>query len=597
MQNSAQLFYVPVVKQDETFEKLMGFASVKEFIAQIALVTPEQFEEWSKAWRVAVENGSQESLLGFICRERGIAEDIFLQQLAAALGWAYLDLTKLTVPPEASQKIPTKVAFQYSVLPTSFENGRLQVAISNPYDTAMMNAVRFNAGGPVQFALAPKVEIEKALKRYYGVGAETLDEMAKEEPIDLLVSEDKEITEGDQEASVIKFVNQVIWEAYKDRATDIHFEPAEDELRIRYRIDGILHQTPMPPTLKRYQAALISRIKVMSGMNIAEKRLPQDGRINVRIKGEEIDIRVSTVPTVYGESVSLRLLTRGKIFLSLDKLGFSQLEENAIREIIIKPHGIFLVTGPTGSGKSTSLYAFLSSINSVQKRIITIEEPVEYELKGINQIAVRSDIGLTFAMGLRHILRQDPNVIMVGEIRDLETAEIAIRAALTGHLVFSTLHTNDAPSAFTRLIDMGIEPFLVASSVEAVMAQRLVRNICPHCKVEQKVERDYLQKIGFPANEIGTAKFWRGAGCEECRQLGYQGRQGIYELLILNESIRPLILNRAPATTIAQRAMEQGMRTLRTDGWNKVKAGRTTIEEVLRVTQIEEHMDTLGGSS
>ena len=423
----------------------MGFASVKDFIAQIALVTPDQFEEWSKAWRVAVENGSQESLLGFVCRERGIAEDVFLQQLAAALGWPYLDLPKVTVPPEASQRIPTKVAFQHSVLPTSYEGGQLQIAISNPYDAAMMNAVRYNAAGPVQFAIAPKVEIEKALKKYYGVGAETLDEMAKEEPIDLLVSEDKEITEGDQEASVIKFVNQVIWEAYKDRATDIHFEPAEDELRIRYRIDGILHQTPMPPTLKRYQAALISRIKVMSGMNIAEKRLPQDGRINVRIKGEEIDIRVSTVPTVYGESVSLRLLTRGKIFLSLDKLGFSQLEENAIREIIIKPHGIFLVTGPTGSGKSTSLYAFLSSINSVQKRIITIEEPVEYELKGINQIAVRSDIGLTFAMGLRHILRQDPNVIMVGEIRDRETAEIAIRAALTGHLVFSTLHTNDAP--------------------------------------------------------------------------------------------------------------------------------------------------------
>jgi type II secretory ATPase GspE/PulE/Tfp pilus assembly ATPase PilB-like protein len=364
-------------------------------------------------------------------------------------------------------------------------------------------------------------------------------------------------------------------------------------LRIRYRIDGILHQTPMPPQLKRYQAALISRIKVMSGMNIAEKRLPQDGRINVRIKGEEIDIRVSTVPTVYGESVSLRLLTRGKIFLSLDKLGFAPHEETALREIIIKPHGILLVTGPTGSGKSTSLYAFLSTINSVHKRIITIEEPVEYELKGINQIAVRSDIGLTFAMGLRHILRQDPNVIMVGEIRDLETAEIAIRAALTGHLVFSTLHTNDAPSAFTRLIDMGIEPFLVASSVEAVLAQRLVRTICPSCKVEQKVEKTYLRKIGFPGDEIDTAKFYKGAGCESCRQLGYQGRMGIYELLLLNEALRPLIMNRAPASTIAQKAMEGGMRTLRTDGWNKVKAGLTTIEEVLRVTQTEEHLAAL----
>ena len=568
----------------------MAFTSIRDVFARAALATPDQFAEWSKAWRVAADNGSQEPLLSFLSRERGLSEELFLQQLALALDWPYLDLPRLTVPPEARQKISTKVAFQYFALPTLFENGTLQVAVSNPFDTAMLNAVQFDAQCPVQFGLAPKAEIEKALKKYYGVGAETLDELAEDEPIELLVGEDKEITEGDQEASVIKFVNQIVWEAYKDRATDIHFEPAEDELRIRYRIDGILHQTPMPPQLKRYQAALISRVKVMSGMNIAEKRLPQDGRINVRIKGEEIDIRVSTVPTVYGESVSLRLLTRGKIFLSLDKLGFAPKDEAAIREIIVKPHGIMLVTGPTGSGKSTSLYAFLSTINSGHKQIITIEEPVEYELKGINQIAVRSDIGLTFAVGLRHILRQDPNVIMVGEIRDLETAEIAIRAALTGHLVFSTLHTNDAPSAFTRLIDMGIEPFLVASSVEAVMAQRLVRTICPYCKTEEKVEREYLKKVGFPADEIATARFWRGAGCEECRQLGYQGRLGIYELLLLNEAVRPLILNRAPASTIAARAVEQGMRTLRTDGWNKVKAGLTTIEEVLRVTQTEEHM-------
>jgi len=568
----------------------MAFLSLKQFLSRIGVGSTEQFDEWSRAWRVAVESGSQETLLAFICRECGLTEEGFLQRLAQALNWPYLDLPKVTVPAEARNRISTKVAFQYSILPTLVSDGSLQVAVSNPFDTAMLNAVRFDARGPVQFALAPKPEIEKALKKYYGVGAETLDGMEKEdEPLDLELPADKEITESDQEASVIKFVNQVIWEAYKDRATDIHF----DELRIRYRIDGILHQTPMPPQLKRYQAALISRIKVMSGMNISEKRLPQDGRINVRIKGEEIDIRVSTVPTVYGESVSLRLLTRGKIFLSLDKLGFSPLEEHAIREIIVKPHGIFLVTGPTGSGKSTSLYAFLSTINSVHKRIITIEEPVEYELKGINQIAVRPEIGLTFAMGLRHILRQDPNVIMVGEIRDLETAEIAIRAALTGHLVFSTLHTNDAPSAFTRLIDMGIEPFLVASSVEAVMAQRLVRTICPHCKTEEKVEKDYLKRIGFPPDEIENAKFWHGVGCEGCRQLGYQGRMGIYELLILNEGLRPLILNRAPASTIAAKAMEFGMRTLRTDGWNKVRAGQTTVEEVLRVTQIEEHLDAL----
>ncbi len=573
----------------------MGFGPVKNLIASVADATPAQFDDWRKSWRATVASGSAEPLLGFIARERGVTEDAFLQKLAQTLGWPYLDLPKHTTPPEARNKISTKLAFQYSVLPTDVIDGTLQVAASDPFDAAMMNAVRFDARMPVQFALAPKAEIEKALKKYYGVGAETLDEMGDDEPMELEIANDKEITEDDQEASVIKFVNQVIWEAFKDRATDIHFEPAEDELRIRYRIDGILHQTPMPPQLKRYQAALISRIKVMSGMNISEKRLPQDGRINVRIKGEEIDIRVSTVPTVYGESVSLRLLTRGKIFLSLDKLGFAPNDEAMIRDIIIKPHGIFLVTGPTGSGKSTSLYAFLSAINSVHKRIITIEEPVEYELKGINQIAVRPDIGLTFAMGLRHILRQDPNVVMIGEIRDQETADIAIRASLTGHLVFSTLHTNDAPSAFTRLTDMGIEPFLIASSVEAVMAQRLIRTICPHCKTEQKVDAVYLKKIGFPEDEIGTAKFWRGVGCEECRQLGYQGRKGIYELLIVTEAIRPLVMNRANASEIAQRAIAAGMRTLRTDGWTKVRNGETTIEEVLRVTQMEEHMDTLVG--
>ena len=571
----------------------MAHVSLKNIIANAVKASPQKAEDWQKAWRLAVASGSQDSLLEFVGREAGLSEEVFLQQLAEVLKWPFVDLKKHSVPTEAKNKISTKVAFQYYAVPTDYQNGTLQVAVCNPFDTGMLNSVQFDAKMPVQFALAPKGELDKALKKYYGVGAETLDELAKaDEPLDLLI-EDKEITEGDQEASVIKFVNQIIWEAFKSRATDIHFEPAEDELRIRNRIDGILHQMEMPPQLKRYQASIISRIKVMSGMNISEKRLPQDGRINVRIKGEEIDIRVSTVPTVYGESVSLRLLTRGKIFLTLDKLGFDPREEAAIRDVVIKPHGIMLVTGPTGAGKSTSLYAFLSSINSVTKRIITIEEPVEYELKGINQIPVRTDIGLTFAMGLRHILRQDPNVVMVGEVRDRETAEIAIRASLTGHLVFSTLHTNDAPSAFTRLIDMGIEPFLVASSVEAVLAQRLVRNICPSCKTERKVELDFLRKIGFPEVDIPTTKFFQGVGCETCRGLGYQSRQGIYELLIVTEALRPLIMNRAPASTIAQKAIEGGMRTLRQDGWVKVKAGRTTIEEVLRVTQTEEHLSLM----
>jgi type II secretion system protein E len=572
----------------------MAFNSIKTLLAEAELVDADQFMEWSQQWRVAVDSGSEETLLGFFSRERGLTEEQFLQTLANKLDWPFVDLRNVNVTAEVRKRISTKVAFQYTVIPVSESNKVLQVAVSNPFDSGLLNAIQYDAGGPVEFALSPKVEIEKALKKYYGVGAETLDELEDDnEPIELLIGEDKEITEGDQEASVIKFVNQIIWEAFQDRATDINFEPEEDDLRIRYRVDGILHQAPMPPQLKKFQSALISRIKVMSGMDIAEKRLPQDGRINVRIKGEEIDIRVSTVPTVYGESVSLRLLTRGKIFLSLDKLGFQPNDEEALREIIVKPHGIVLVTGPTGSGKSTSLYAFLSTINSVQKRIITIEEPVEYELKGINQIAVRSDIGLTFAMGLRHILRQDPNIVMVGEIRDMETAEIAIRASLTGHLVFSTLHTNDAPSAFTRLIDMGIEPFLVASSVEAVMAQRLVRTICKFCKTEQKTEDDYLRRIGFPVAEIGTAKFWHGTGCEECRQLGYQGRLAIYELMLMNEALRPLILARTAASTISKMAIENGMRTLRIDGWEKVRSGITTIEEVLRVTQSEEHLGAL----
>ncbi len=571
----------------------MALASIKQIFEREGIASPGQFSEWSRAWKSAADTGATETLLAFIARERGISEESLLQKLAASFGWPFLEVSKMDIPVEARNKISTKVAFQYNALPAAWENGVLTVAVSNPFDSSMLNAVQFDARGPVKFALATSVDIDKALKKFYGVGAETLDEISKDEPLELLIGDNKEITEDDQEASIIKFVNQIIWEAHKTRATDIHFEPQEDELRIRYRIDGILLQAPMPPQLKRYQAALISRIKVMSGMNIAEKRLPQDGRINVRIKGEEIDIRVSTVPTVYGESVSLRLLMRGKIMFSLEKLGFRPKEEKLIRELIVKPHGIFLVTGPTGSGKSTSLYAFLSTINSVTKRIITIEEPVEYELKGINQIAVRSDIGLNFAMGLRHILRQDPNVVMVGEIRDSETAEIAIRASLTGHLVFSTLHTNDAPSAFTRLIDMGIEPFLVASSVEAVMAQRLVRTICPHCKAPQTLSLDYLQSIGFPKEHIHSTTFYKGTGCEECRQLGYQGRNGIHELLVVTESIRPLVMQRAASTTIAQKAIEDGMETLRDDGWIKVMNAATTVEEVLRVTQSEEHMKSL----
>ncbi len=568
----------------------MAITSLINLFEESDLASREEFSLWLKSWKASIDSGATDSMLSFFAREKGVAEDQYLDKVAKAIGLERADISQVDITREASLKVSPKLAFQYTVMPISLVDDVLTVAVCDPFDMAMQNSVRFGARCQVKFQLASQSEIEKALKKYYGVGAETLNEMAEDDLMDLDISSDKEITEGDQDASVIKFVNQIIWEAFKDRATDIHFEPAEDELRIRYRIDGLLYQTPMPPQLKRFQSSIISRIKVMSGMNISEKRLPQDGRINVRIKGEEIDIRVSTVPTVYGESVSLRLLTRGKVFLGLDKLGFNPRDEKAIREVIVKPHGIFLVTGPTGSGKSTSLYAFLSTINSVHKRIITVEEPVEYEMKGINQIAVRPDIGLTFAMGLRHILRQDPNVIMVGEIRDLETAEIAIQASLTGHLVLSTLHTNDAASAFTRLIDMGIEPFLVATSVEAIMAQRLVRTICKNCSTPQNMELNYLRRIGYPEKDIASTVFRKGVGCEQCRQQGYQGRMGIYELLLVTEELRTPILARSPSSTISQIAIEQGMRLLREDGWDKVKQGLTTVEEVLRVTQVEQHL-------
>lgn len=577
----------------------MGYLSIRKALADADLATPTQFRDWRDRWMTAVDNGSEDRFIDFARKEKGVAEEAFLQKLAEATGLTLLDLSENPGENEARGKVSTKVAFQYRIIPVDHSEAGLRVAVSDPFDAAMQSAVEYAAREPVEFALATSKDIDNALKTFYGVGAETLDEMAEErddDPLDLLQGTDKEISESEQDASVIKFVNQIIWEAFKDRATDIHFEPGENDLRIRYRVDGILHQAPMPPQLKRFQSALISRVKVMSGMDIAEKRLPQDGRINVRIQGEEIDIRVSTVPTVYGESVSLRLLTRGAVLLEMEKLGFSNEEEEQIRELIVKPHGIFLVTGPTGSGKSTSLYAFLNAINSITKRIITIEEPVEYELPGVNQIAVRSDIGLTFARGLRHILRQDPNVVMVGEIRDLETAEIAIRAALTGHLVFSTLHTNDAGSAFTRLIDMGIEPFLVASSVEAVMAQRLVRTICKSCATPQTVNAEYLTKVGVPTHMISTLEPYHGPGCEACRQLGYRGRTGIHELLVLTESIRSSILSRAAAAEIAQKAVNNGMVTLRNDGWKKVARHETTIEEVLRVTQSEEHKALLGES-
>ena len=559
---------------------------LRQLLIQTGLLNEAQVTEF-----LVSQTNSGQSLVSALIKSGAVTEEKLLEGLARALHLPFTRILDTEINSDARARVPTKVVFQYNVMPMRSEDGLLLVATNDPFNITMVEALRMVTHCRVQLALSTEADILKALKRYYGVGADTLDELMQKDVVDIDAAQQitkEDLESGDQEASVVKFVNQIIWEAFKERSTDIHLEPMENDLRIRYRVDGVLHQTPVPPQLKRFQAAIISRIKVMANMDIAERRLPQDGRINVRSGGEEIDVRVSTIPTAYGESVSLRLLTRSSIFLGLDKLGLSPRDEKTIRHLVELPHGIILVTGPTGSGKSTSLYAFLSTINSIDQRIITIEEPIEYELPGVNQIQVKPDIGLTFASGLRHILRQDPDVIMVGEIRDLETAEIGIRAALTGHLVFSTLHTNDAAGAITRLLDMGIEPFLVSSSVEALIAQRLIRTICQKCREQYQPDAEFLREVGFPQDNIDKVKFYRGRGCEECRFTGYRGRSGIYEILTMTESLRPLIIERRSSSTIKQAALSHGMKTLRDDGWEKVKMGWTTVEEVARVTQEDE---------
>ncbi len=518
-----------------------------------------------------------------------IKEEEFLAKLAETMELPFQRLKDLEVEGDILEKLPTKAIFQYNVIPLSQEDSCLNVATSDPFTPGLVDALRLAAGCRIRLALSPSDDIATAAKGFYGVGAETLDRMMQDDTLDLEEEEDllkQDLSELDQEASVVKFVNQIIWEAYNDRATDIHIEPMETDLRIRYRVDGVLHETPMPPQLKRFQSSVISRLKVMANMDIAEKRLPQDGRISVRIRGAEIDVRVSTMPTVYGESVSLRLLLRGGGLVTMADLGLNEHDSALLKKMITRPHGILLVTGPTGSGKSTSLYAWLHTINSVDKRIMSAEDPIEYEMAGVNQVQMRPEIGLTFANTLRTFLRQDPDVIMVGEIRDKETAEIAIRAALTGHLVFSTIHTNDSASTVTRLLDMGIEPFLVASSVEGIVAQRLVRGLCKSCRKPVELDEEFLREHNFPIERLeNEGPIYEAVGCDECRGNGYKGRTGIFEILPVTDEIRPLVIAHASASEIKQQALEHGMKTLREDGWDKVLAGITTIDEILRVTE------------
>jgi len=516
-------------------------------------------------------------------------EELFLQELARVTGLPFIHLAGEKISSEVLQGIPTKAVFEYQVIPVDREeDGVLRIATHSPFRPGMVDALRTAAGVRIRLALSPQQEIVQAIKSLYGVGAETLDRMIQDDRIELAPQEDlsrQDLSDLDQEASVVKFVNQIIWEAFQERATDIHIEPMEIDLRIRYRIDGVLHNAPVPPQIKRFQPAIISRIKVMANMDISEKRLPQDGRISMRVRGEEIDVRVSSMPTVYGESMSLRLLLRSGTLITMSRLGLDPVSEARLTRLIRRPHGILLVTGPTGSGKSTSLYAWLQTINSTDRRILTAEDPIEYEMVGINQVQMRPEIGLTFAHTLRTFLRQDPDVIMVGEIRDRETAEIAIRAALTGHLVFSTLHTNDSAGAITRLLDMGIEPFLAASSLEGIVAQRLVRRLCPECRRPWSGEPGMLEEENFPVERMQAEPVYEACGCETCHRTGFRGRTGLFETMLVTDNIRPLIVSRAAADEIKNTALHEGMKTLRDDGWEKVLQGLTTIEEVLRVTE------------
>lgn len=520
----------------------------------------------------------------------GLSEEQMLRYLAKEYQFAYLDLEHYHPTKEFLSQFPARILLERRVLPLEECDGMVLVATCKLFDTTGVDELRLATGRDFRLALAPSSEIDRCIKRCLGVGADTVQLMvsqAAENGLQIIDQEtdDMDLTEAAEGASIIRFVNQVLTEAIELRATDVHFEPYEDELRVRYRIDGVLQEAAIPPGVRQFQAAIVSRLKILSRLDIAEKRLPQDGRIKIKIAEHEIDVRVSVIPMLHGEAVVLRLLNRSAVLLGLERLGMSDEDSSVFERILGLPHGIILVTGPTGSGKTTTLYAALSRINNVERKIVTIEDPIEYHLRGINQIQVSRKAGLTFARGLRSILRHDPDVILVGEIRDLETAEIAVQASLTGHLVFSTLHTNDAPGALTRLVDMGIEPYLVASSLEAVIAQRLVRLICLDCKEEYSPKDIKTLRVAFGSNLPDV--LYRGRGCRKCQGTGYLGRTGIFEMMIVTENIRSLILEGGSAHKVRNLAMEQSMKSLRDDGCRYLLQGLTTVEEILRITKDE----------
>ncbi len=518
--------------------------------------------------------------------------DELLQVTANTLGLHFLEVGKATVDESLLSEVPSRLIHRHSVFPVARHELGLVVAVENPFNIEALDALDSATETRVLVAVARPAEIRKLIKSHFGVGAETIDGlMAQEQAEDVESLEELEFDQSEdsalaQEASVVRLVNEILSEAIESRASDIHIEAQETNIKIRYRIDGVLQRQPTPPAMNRFYRAIVSRLKIMAKLNIAEKRVPQDGRIKLRVKGREVDIRVSIIPMLHGEGVVMRVLDRDNLSLSLRGIGMSEEVYANFSKLITLPHGIILVTGPTGSGKTTTLYSSLSEIKNEDIKIITTEDPIEYQLEGINQIQVNNKVGLTFAASLRSILRHDPDVCLVGEIRDLETAENAVQASLTGHLVFSTLHTNDAASAFTRLCDMGVEPFLASSTVEGIMAQRLVRRLCKHCRAPLDIEaaRPTLAHDLLPHLNEDTV-IYEAVGCRECRSTGYAGRMGVYELMVVDDEIRNEANERIPSNILKRLAVKKGMTTLRQDGWSKVVQGITTIDEVLRVTK------------
>ncbi|MEI7532970.1 MAG: GspE/PulE family protein [Verrucomicrobiae bacterium] len=517
------------------------------------------------------------------------SEEEILRWLATEYGLGFTTLEDVEPDRQLLSLFPARILLKEELLPLKRDNGSVEVATSRLFATQGFDALKTLTGLNLKPVLAISEAIQREIKKNLGVGADTIGTLEEEKGIQVVDenAEGNNLDDGaEDEASIIRFVNQVLKDAIELRASDIHLEPFEDEFKIRYRIDGELQEVPVPGQLKQFQPAIVSRVKILSHLNIAEKRLPQDGRIKVRIDNAEVDIRVSVIPMLHGEAVVMRLLRQNSTLRGLGQIGMAQREYQHFKNVLGLPHGIILVTGPTGSGKTSTLYTALNEINDAVRKIITVEDPVEYQLKGVNQIQVNEKSGLTFARGLRSILRHDPDVILIGEIRDAETAQIAVQASLTGHLVFSTLHTNDAPGALTRLVDMGVEPYLVASSLEAVLAQRLVRVLCPHCKQPDTSERAqaFKVKLGIPASTI----IFKSVGCRECRNTGFFGRHAIFEWMDTNEEIRQLILKSASTDQIRAAARRDGMRTLAEDGWRLVAAGVATVEEVLSVTTAKE---------